>query len=83
MPAAVADLIKTTAAIRYLNDISPVLFPNQSVSNSIDGITQSVSINTPQLLQGRFQGLEKKKIELTNAFKKQFAKTIGIMFIGS
>lgn len=83
MPALVADLIKTWAAIRYLNDISVVMFPVGSVSNSLDGISQSVTINMPQMIQGRLESLEKKKDELKKSFKKQFGNTVSMTFIGT
>ena len=83
LPPVIADLIKTWAASRYLIDISPVLFPSNSVSNSLDGVSQSVNIATPQLITQRIENLEKKKAELKQAFVKSFGRTVGLMFVGS
>lgn len=83
LPAMVADLIRTWAAQRYLSDIVPVLFPYNSVTDSIDGISQSVGINVTQLITERTERLEKKKLEQKAAFKKAFGNTIGRMFAGA
>jgi len=83
LPAAVADLVKTWAAHRYLNDISAALFPNNSVSTSIDGISQSVGFDIQRLVEGRLEKLAEKKNDLKRAFKKQFGQQIGYSFIGS
>lgn len=83
MPAVVADLVKTWAAHRYMTDVVSVLFPNNSVSVSIDGISQSVGFDIQRLIGDRVQNLEKKKEELKRSFKKQFGQTIGMSFIGS
>lgn len=83
MPANVADLIKTWAALRFLTDFMPILFPNNSVSNTIDGVTQSVGINIANLLTQRIEMLEKKKMELLGSLKKQFGTTIKWTYLGS
>lgn len=83
LPAIIADLIKTVATIRLLNDISPLLFPITSTSVSLDGVGQSQSLPGPQLLLGRINALERKREELQNAIKKSFGRSIVVDFIGS
>ena len=83
LPSMVADLVKTWAAHRYLSDIGPMLFPNSSVNVSIDGVSQGVTFQVQQLIQMRLTELDKKKAELKSAFKKQFAKTMSMSFIGA
>lgn len=83
LPAVAADLIKTWAALRYLSDLSPALFPNSGVSVSVDGIQQSVSFNIQQMIATRVEKLEAKKLELKRSFKKQFGRTIDYSFIGA
>jgi hypothetical protein len=83
LPSVVADLIKTWAAIRFLNDIMPVLFPASSVNKAIDAVSQGVTFSVQQGLAARLQGLEQKKTELTNAFKKGFGVSMKYTFIGA
>ncbi|MEM4379316.1 MAG: hypothetical protein QXL01_01335 [Thermoplasmatales archaeon] len=83
LPSHVADLVKTWAAYRMLPDMIPVLAPNNGVSVSIDGVSQSTSYNLAQLLATRVQLLEKKKQELTAAITKSFGRTLKLSQIGS
>jgi hypothetical protein len=83
LPSSVADLIKTWAAHRFLSEIIPVLFPQNSTTVTIDSVSQSVSLNIFQALQARLTSLEQKKKELQAALIKSFGKTIKYAFIGS
>jgi len=83
LPALVADLVKTWAAINFLADVAPVLFPNQSVNVSIDSISQGVSYSIQQLLQEKLKHMEQKKNDLKRNFKKGFSKTIIASFVGA
>lgn len=83
MPAIVADLVLTVAAIRMLNDLGPVLFPFRSTSVSIDAVSQSAQLPGPQLLLGRIQALEIKRKQLENAIMSNLGKNIKMAFIGS
>jgi hypothetical protein len=83
LPSSIADLIKTCAALRFLVDIAPVLFPNSGTTVSVDGVSQSVQYNVPQMLTQRVSMLEKKKQELIASVKKGFGRTITKTFIGS
>lgn len=83
LPAVVADMIKTWAARRYLSDVGSVLFPNNSVNVSIDGISQSASYDVQRLVTQRAEELEKKAYEQKRIFKKQFGNTVNMSFIGT
>ncbi len=83
LPAVVADMIKTWAAKRYLSDVGSVLFPNNSVNVSIDGISQSASYDVQRLVTQRSEDLEKKSHEQKRIFKKQFGNTVGMSFVGT
>jgi hypothetical protein len=83
MPAAVADLVKTWTAHRFLTEVYSTLFPQSGVSVSVDGVGQSVQFNITQMLDKRVDLLEKKKHELAAALTKQFSKTIKMTFLGT
>ena len=83
LPSDFADLVKTVAAFRFLIDIIPVLIPTNSVSNSIDGVSQSVSYNLPQMFQSKLQAMEAKIKKLGRGITKDYGKTIKIAVLGS
>lgn len=83
LPANLADLIKTWAAQRFLSDIMPILFPQSNVSVSIDGVSQSVGFNVPQMLQVRMDMMEKKKQELMNSIRNQYKSVFRTTYIGT
>ena len=83
MPAVIADLILTVAAIRMLNDLGPILFPFRSTSVSIDAVSQSAQLPGPQLLLGRIQALELKRKQLESSITAHLGKTIKMSFIGA
>jgi hypothetical protein len=83
LPSAVADLIKTWAAWRFLQDLIPVLFPQTSVAVGIDGVSQSVTLNMYAALMARLAQMEQKKKELAAALTKSFGRTAKMSFLGS
>lgn len=83
MPAALADLIMTVAAIRMLSDIGPLLFPFSSTNVSIDAVSQSASLPGPQFLIGKVQALSLKRKELEAAIKSLLGRSIKMAFIGA
>ena len=83
LPSSVADLIKTWAAHRFLSDMLPILFPTSSVTDSIDGVSQTVSYAVQGLITNRLKMLEQKKTELSAALTKQFSKTLKTTFLGT
>jgi len=83
MPANLADLIKTWAAERLLMDLIPILYPQSSVSVSIDGVNQSVGFNISQMLTARLQGLDNKKNQLLSSLMSQYKSVIKQSYIGT
>lgn len=83
LPASVADLIKTWAAWRALQDMFAPLFPVAGTSVGIDSVSQSATIPMAQMLQVRIGFLEKKKMELTKSLTKVFGRSIKMGFIGA
>ena len=67
VPALLVALIETIAAIRILSSLGPILFPHNSVSVSIDGVSQGSSNPGPQYLRTRIEELQKQKEEQMSA----------------
>lgn len=59
IPALLAGLIGNMAAYKFLSSLGPILFPTNSTSISIDGVSQSVGTLGPAYLQNRLSDLEK------------------------
>lgn len=59
IPALLVGLIENLAAFKFLSSLGPVLFPQNSVSISIDGTSQSVGTLGPNYLATRLGDLEK------------------------
>lgn len=83
VPAVVADLVKTVAAIRMLSDLGPLLFPFSSTSVQIDGVSQSAGLPGPRLLEAKVQALREKRAELESAIRSHFGRSINWSFIGA
>jgi hypothetical protein len=83
LPNSVHDLIVTLASIRFLEQIFPTLVPYQSVTVSIDGVSQSANINLPQLIMKRIEMLKEQYERKLIAINKVFGKTLKMAFIGS
>jgi hypothetical protein len=83
IPANLADLIRTWAAQRLLSDLLPIMFPQSSVSVSIDSVSQSVGLNINQMLAQRITDMDKKKKELLSSIKSQYKSVISISYIGT
>lgn len=83
LPNIIVDLIKTQAALRFLSDAFAPMFPTNSVSVSIDGVSQSAQSQMNQLLMKRVEMLEKKKEQQKSAVIKTFGRTIKMTFIGA
>jgi hypothetical protein len=82
-PAILKDLILTVATIRMLPHLGPKLFPYQSASVSLDGISQSASLPGPAFLLQTIEAEKLKRVELTASFTKYFGRTIKMSFIGA
>jgi len=83
LPSTVWDLIVTLACVRFLEDIFPTLVPYQSVSVTIDGVSQSANINLPQLIMKRIEFLQAQYAKKLAAINQNFGRTIKLSFIGS
>ena len=74
VPAAIADLIETSAAIKVLSLMGPILFPNNSVSVSIDGVSQGTSTYGVKQFNDRIDQLEKERERLLDAAKGYYQR---------
>lgn len=83
MPANVADLIITVASRFMLEEIAPMLFPQNTVSVNIDSVGQSVGLNVAQMLQTKIQQLKEKQAELTKGFTSQFGQSVKFTRFGA
>ena len=59
VPAMLVGLIENLAAFKVLSNLGPLIFPQTSVSVSIDGVSQSTGTPGPQFLKQRMDELEK------------------------
>ena len=83
LPSTVYDLIVTLACVRFLEDIFPTLVPYQSVSVTIDGVSQSANINLPSLIMKRIEFLQAQYAKKIAAINQNFGRTIRLAFIGA
>jgi hypothetical protein len=83
LPVVVADLIKTWAAWRFISDALAPMFPTNSVSVSIDGISQSAQTNMSELISRRLIAMDAKRQQQISAVTKVFGRTIKASFIGT
>ena len=74
VPALLVDLIESIAAIKILSVMGPVLFPNNSVSISIDGVSQGTSTYGVKQLNDRIEQLEKERERLTDEAKGYYQR---------
>ena len=74
VPAVIIGLIETIAAIRTLSTIGPLIFPQNSSSQSIDGTSQSVSTLGPNYLANRLAELEKQRAQQLEAAKGYYQR---------
>lgn len=83
LPAVVWDLIVTLATIRFLEDIFAVLLPYTSVNVTIDGVSQSSSVNLAQMILQRLVALKEQYAQKKAAITASFGKTIRLSFLGA
>lgn len=76
VPAVICELIRHIAAIKTLSMLAPVLFPHNSVSISIDGVSQGTSTMGPRQLTDRVAELEKERERLMEAVKGYYQRGI-------
>jgi len=75
VPYIICQLIEIKAAINVLSAIGPVLFPTNSTSIGIDGVSQSVSGPGPQFLAQRMQQLQQEEEKVSNSVKSYYQRT--------
>lgn len=78
VPALLNALIETTAALRILSAVGPLLFPFSGVSIGIDGVSQSTSTPGPQFLANRINDLTRQKQEQMDAARGYYLKKFQI-----
>lgn len=76
VPAIVNDLIGIMSAIKFLSQMGPVLFPVNSISIGIDGMSQSTGNAGPQFLAQRMQELQAERERLIPQLKSYFGTDI-------
>lgn len=76
VPAIVNDLIGIMSAIKFLSQMGPVLFPVNSISIGIDGMSQSTGNAGPQFLSLRMQELQAERERLIPQLKSHFGTDI-------
>ena len=74
VPAVITALVETTAALRTLSALGPLIFPHNSTSISIDGTSQNTSTLGPAFLRQRMEELEKQKQEQLEAAKGYYQR---------
>lgn len=80
VPALIAELIETMAALKVLSLMGPILFPNTSVGISIDGVSQSTGTLGPAFFRQRFDELSKLKDEQMDAAKGYYQRRFLVDF---
>ena len=83
LPSSVRALIIAWASYYMALDIWPILFSVGSVSDSLDGVSQSATNIIPQALVARLNSLDLKRKELAASFKKAFGRTFSFTRFGS
>jgi hypothetical protein len=76
IPCVVNDLIGTIAAKRLLSLLAPAIFPVNSMSTGIDGLSQSTGTAGPMWLQLRMKELTDTETKLTAQLRAHFGTDI-------
>ena len=82
IPFAIAQLIEVTAAIKILSLLSPVIFPYNSYSIGLDGVSQSVSTPGPQWFAARLQQLTQERDKLLDSVKSFYLIGFSMSVLG-
>jgi hypothetical protein len=80
VPALIVELIETTAALKVLSILGPILFPTTSTSIGIDGTSQSVGTFGPKHFNDRIDQLEKQQEKQIDAVKGYYQKRFLVDF---
>lgn len=76
VPEIVNDCIGIMASIKLLSGLGPILFPFNSQSIGIDGMSQSVATPGPQWLSQRMQDLTAERERLVTQLKSYYGTDI-------
>lgn len=76
VPDLVNDLIGTMAAIKFLSQMGPAIFPVVSQNISLDGMGQSVTTSGPTWLQLRIQELTSERDRMVEMQKTHYGTDI-------
>lgn len=76
IPHAVNDLIGTIAAIKLLSQLGPSIFPYNSQSIGIDGMSQGTGSPGPQWLSRRIEELEQERDRMVASLRAHFGTDI-------
>ena len=82
IPYAITQLIEVTAAIKILSLLSPVIFPYNSYSIGLDGVSQSVSTPGPQWFAARLQQLSQERDKLLDSVKSFYNLGFSMSVLG-
>jgi len=74
VPASIVHLIEVMASINILSTLGPILFPNTSVSISIDGASQSTGNFGPKYLNDRIEQLKDERDRLVDTVKGYYQR---------
>jgi hypothetical protein len=81
VPAVIVGIIEKQAALFALTTIAPLIFPYNSVSIGIDGVSQGVGTMGPNFLQARIQELRQQIQEEKEAAKTYYLRRTLVDFI--
>lgn len=81
VPALIVGLVEKMAALMVLSSIGHLLFPYNSVSIGIDGVSQGVGTPGPQFLAGRIAELKEQIASEMDAAKGYYLKRTLLDFI--
>lgn len=81
VPALIVGLINTIAAIRVLSTLGPILFPYNSVSLGLDGVSQGTSTMGPAFLRQRIDELNKIRDDQLSAAMGYYQRKFLIDFV--
>lgn len=79
IPDIVNDLVGIMAALKFLSQMGPAIFPLQSHSVGLDGMSQSVGTMGPGWLQLRMQDLAGERDRLVDQLKAHYCTDMAFM----
>jgi hypothetical protein len=74
VPASICQLIEIIASVNVLSTIGPILFPNTSISISVDGASQSTGGFGPKYLNDRIEQLKEERDRQVDVVKSYYQR---------